>query len=288
MDGRSQYQRPQAMLWSLTAPNTTIQSSTGLLIPDGIEFGANSLSTPSFLILTDDNRGVIDFDADRIEQRQRMINGRMRSFHIADKKKLSSSWDMIPSRSFIGDPLFNTSTGNPNAAYTSSYGQYTTDGGAGGNEMLDWYENNTGPFYVYLAYDKYPDHIKTATVNKLSAESGVSTYTTTTGHKFQVGDVVMIDGLVIIVSGSPLAKVNGLFTITSIPAADKFTVSNPDVTTSGSTITATTNGSAKSRTTFAQYNEVLEMYISNFSYSVQRRGGSNYDFWNISVGLEEV
>jgi hypothetical protein len=38
----------------------------------------------------------------------------------------------------------------------------------------------------------------------------------------------------------------------------------------------------------AQYNQIIEMYITDFSYSVVKRGGTNYDFWNISVTLEEV
>jgi hypothetical protein len=37
-----------------------------------------------------------------------------------------------------------------------------------------------------------------------------------------------------------------------------------------------------------KYNEVVEVFFSDFNYSVQKRGGSNYDFWNISVTLEEV
>jgi hypothetical protein len=37
-----------------------------------------------------------------------------------------------------------------------------------------------------------------------------------------------------------------------------------------------------------QYNQLIEMFISDFSYSVVKRGGNNYDFWNISVALEEV
>jgi hypothetical protein len=30
------------------------------------------------------------------------------------------------------------------------------------------------------------------------------------------------------------------------------------------------------------------MYITSFNYSVEKRGGTNYDFWNISVTLEEA
>jgi hypothetical protein len=37
-----------------------------------------------------------------------------------------------------------------------------------------------------------------------------------------------------------------------------------------------------------RYNQVIEMYISDFSYTVNKRGGTNFDFWDISVSLEEV
>jgi hypothetical protein len=30
------------------------------------------------------------------------------------------------------------------------------------------------------------------------------------------------------------------------------------------------------------------MYFTDFNYTVVKRGGSNFDFWNITVTLEEV
>jgi hypothetical protein len=161
MAGRKKYQRPQAMLW---ADNSGTLVS-GSYIPNGLEIGQNVGSETDeskynqFLILSDDNRSPLSFTTTRIETRERMINGRMRSYHIADKLSLSVSWDMLPSRSYFTLPDFNATTGkSPNSGYGSPSGpdqQYTTDGGAGGVEILDWYENHQGPFWVYLAYDKY-------------------------------------------------------------------------------------------------------------------------------------
>jgi hypothetical protein len=37
-----------------------------------------------------------------------------------------------------------------------------------------------------------------------------------------------------------------------------------------------------------KYSQVVEVFFSDFTYSVEKRGGSNYDFWNISFTLEEV
>lgn len=270
LNGRKQYQRPQGMLWSVNGANTSIQTSTGLLIPDGIEHNANSGLSPSFLILTDDNRSPIDFSIDRIQQRKRMVNGRMRSFHIADKLNLSVSWDMIPSRSFIGDPDFNTTTGTAN--FSASNQKYTTDGGAGGNEILSWYEDHTEPFYVFLAYDKYPNVLKTATITAAIGNGTSTVYTA--NNKFSAGDLVVVNNM-------STSQLNGAYTI-SAANATSFTVSSEY---SGE---VTQSGNATSRNTLAQYNEVVEMQIADFSYSVERRGGSTFDLWSVSVSLEEV
>jgi len=207
MSGRKKYQRPQAMLWSENSGTLV----NGIYVPNGYEVGSTTGSETDestfnqFLILSDDNRQPIDFKPTRIEKRERMINGRMRSYHIADKLTISTSWSMLPSRSFALAPEFNSSTGKPLVKEKNSL-EYTSDGGAGGVELLDWYENHQGSFWVYLAYDKYSNFGKD--------DTGY-------GH-------------------------------------------------------------------LGQYNQLVEMFFSDFSYSVQKRGGSNHDFWNISVTLEEA
>ena len=203
MTGRKKYSRPQAILFSEN-PGTVID---GFYVPTGDEVGQNTLAEKTFIILSDDNRQSLDFKPIRLERRERTINGRMRSYHIADKLELSVSWNMLPSRSFSGNPSFDSS-GLTDGMYGSPDlldSQYTTDGGAGGVELLDWYENHKGPFWVFLSYDKYNEFNDAEKYQKLQ-----------------------------------------------------------------------------------QYNQVVEMYISSFDYSVQKRGGSNFDFWNVSVKLEEA
>jgi hypothetical protein len=203
LTGRRRYARPQAILWS-NNPGTL---SNGLYVPNGIEVGASTQETnpdllDQFIILSDHNRGEMQFNTQRIEQRQRTINGRMRSYHIADKLNMSVSWNMLPSRGYSGLPNFDSTTGvSPNEGSTL---EYTSDGGAGGVELLDWYENHKGPFWMYLAYDKYSNF---------------------TNNKF-----------------GQLAK----------------------------------------------YNQIIEVYFADFSYTVVKRGATNHDLWNISVNLEEV
>ena len=207
LTGRRRYQRPQALLWSEN-PGTL---QDGLYVPTGYEIGADvpeeadEALLDQFIVLSDDNRGELQFNPTRIEQRQRTINGRMRSYHIADKLSMSVSWNNLPSRGFYLPPDFDPTTGASPYKNISNQ-ENTSDGGAGGVELLDWYENHKGPFWMFLAYDKYTN----------------------------------------------FGKDDGAYT--HLP----------------------------------QYNQIMEVYFADFNYTVVKRGGSNFDFWNISVTLEEV
>ncbi len=207
MSGRKKYQRPQAMLWS---ENPGIISPDGKLIPDGLEIGVDPIiavdenSYNQFLILSDDNRTPLEFKPIRIEKRERMINGRMRSYHIADKLTLATSWTMLPSRAYSSYPNFGEN--GTSLMHNKNNLEYTTDGGAGGVDILNWYETHKGPFWVFLSYDKR--------TNFNSQED-------------------------------PYAHL-------------------------------------------PEYSQVIEMFISDFNYSVQKRGGTNHDFWDVSLTLEEV
>lgn len=147
---------------TVTAINTTANSvtytATTLPVAGTVKSlqvsPTTSMLNDQFLILSDHNRSEINISNQRIEQRQRMINGSMRSYHIADKININTSWTLLPSRSFESDPQFNQTTG---ASIYDEFvqDQYTADNGAGGVEMLDWYESHQGPFWVFLSYDKY-------------------------------------------------------------------------------------------------------------------------------------
>ena len=146
--------RPQAILWAdnygtvdtstyinpMSGGSTTLQ----LAVPNGTEF-------TNFIILSDHNRQDLSFKKTRIENRQRMVNGSSRSYHVADKLQFSTSWQNLPSRSFNTDPNFDAS----GVSSVEDLKDYTMDGGAGGVDLLDWYENHKGAFWMLLAYDKY-------------------------------------------------------------------------------------------------------------------------------------
>lgn len=206
LSGRQGYRgRPQGILFA-DNPGTLID---GFYVPDGLEVGTNTEEVDSavlnqFIILSDDNRDPVNMRSDRIEQRQRTINGRMRSYHIADKLTISTAWTMLPSRAYNTLADFSESDGL--SPYKGTSAEYTTDGGAGGVEILDWYNNHQGSFWVYLAYDNYKNF------------------------------------------GSDAASFNNM----------------------------------------NKYNEIVEVFFADFQYSIERRGTSTFDFWNISLSLEEV
>jgi hypothetical protein len=207
LSGRRRYQRPQAMLWSDNAGTL----SNGVYVPVGYEVGtdapdATASEVDQFLIISDHNRQPIEFNPTRIEKRERTINGRMRSYHIADKMTITTSWDNLPSRAYPYVADFEIATGLSPYKGQSPSQEFTVDGGAGGAELLDWYENHKGSFWIFLSYDKYKN--------------------------FEEDE-------------NQFNKLN-------------------------------------------QYSQIMEVYISDFSYSVQKRGGTNMDLWNVSVTLEEV
>lgn len=217
MQGRKRYARPQAMLFAdnpgQIVEDTDPESTTfgeSFYIPLGNEIGAanyNESDLNEFLILSDDNRSPIDFRPNRIETKERMANGRMRSYHIADKFTISTSWNMLPSRAYDLNPDFNTEGTSPSKNINNS--EFTTDGGAGGVELLDWYNKYTGSFWVYLSYDKYSN------------------------FSYEVSN------------------------------DERFLNLN-------------------------KYSQVVEVFFSSFDYSVEKRGGSNYDFWTVNLSLEEA
>jgi hypothetical protein len=186
--GRKKYTRPQAVIFS--------NNSGGIIggVPQII-----GIEGEDFIVLSDHNRSDISFSTNRLENRKRMVNGHMRSYHIANKVNISFSYNLLPSRSFSGEQSFSAS-----GQYVSNLVEYTADGGAGGAELLDWYESNPGSFYVFISYDK-PQSPTGKNYEKL--------------HK---------------------------------------------------------------------YSDVLEVFFSDFSYNVVKRGQTNHDLWDVSIALEEV
>lgn len=81
----------------------------------------NRLTTTKFRRVTEHNRAPLSLNTERIESRQRMSNGTLRKYFIADKLNLSVSWEMIP-----------------------SFRNETVDGGWGAEDLKNFYESAAG------------------------------------------------------------------------------------------------------------------------------------------------
>lgn len=83
--------------------------------------------------VTEHNRSSIDVSPIRIENVKRTANGTARKFFVAEKKRVSVSWDMLPSTTAL-----------------------TVDGGWGATDIKSFYESSAGrgSFQVRLNYAK--------------------------------------------------------------------------------------------------------------------------------------
>ena len=78
--------------------------------------------------ITDHNRAQLTIDVERIEKKQRMANGTLRKYIIADKRTFSTSWSMLPK-------------------LTSQ----TVDGFWGADDIESFYNTVTGSFSLELS-----------------------------------------------------------------------------------------------------------------------------------------
>lgn len=78
--------------------------------------------------ISDHNRSSLSIEVERIERKNRMANGSMRKFVIADKRTFSCSWEMLPKSA-----------------------AKTVDGFWGGSEIENFYNTTPGSFTLTLA-----------------------------------------------------------------------------------------------------------------------------------------
>lgn len=121
--------RPALMIFTEAAP-TVVNANSGQY--DLGTAGSN------YLYLTDDGRSQMQVAIERIEYKKRMINGRMRSYHVADKKTFSVSWKDLPSqKNELSEVRFSG----------------LTTGWASCQEMLTWHTDHPNSFFLNLVYD---------------------------------------------------------------------------------------------------------------------------------------
>jgi len=102
---------------SVVAPGNTYTSAVAT---------RNSLALSSktqlrFRRVTEHNRAPLSLNTERIESGQRMSNGTLRKYFVADKLNINVSWEMIP-----------------------SFRNETVDGGWGAEDLKNFYESAAG------------------------------------------------------------------------------------------------------------------------------------------------
>jgi len=75
----------------------------------------------SYRKVTEHNRSAFDISPIRIETSARMVNGGLRKFWVADKRRISLSWEMLPHTSAL-----------------------TVDGAWGAKDLRDFYYSSAG------------------------------------------------------------------------------------------------------------------------------------------------
>lgn len=123
------YTRPSLIIFSETEP-VNVSGSTDW------NLGLN------YIYLSDDNREPMQVSYERKEYKQRMANGKMRSFYVTDKRSFSTGWSDFPSRRVAqsGAPLGRTGT-------------ITSDKFAAGIDLVNWFNTHNKDFWMLLVYD---------------------------------------------------------------------------------------------------------------------------------------
>jgi len=86
----------------------------------------------TFRKITDHKRSPLTVSIERIENKQRMVDGTLRRYTVAKKRTWSASWDMLPSKNGV-------------AGYLS-----TADGGWAGQDIEAFHNSTDGAFQMQL------------------------------------------------------------------------------------------------------------------------------------------
>jgi len=120
------------------------------------------VNSPDFLSgadlrFSDQGRAPLEVDYERIENRERMANGRMRSKYIADKRTFSLSWEMLPSKTLVNGS------------------NVIMDGGASAADLKAFHESVYNEFTISVYADDRSELLSGAQV--LDPEEVFGTYT---------------------------------------------------------------------------------------------------------------
>jgi hypothetical protein len=207
----------------------------------------------STIKLSEHNRQPASIQHNRIEKTQRMANGTLRKFFVADKKSINVSWNILP-----------------------SFSTFTVDGGYGAMDIKSFYDgfaakasgalSGTSNFDVTLRYSS-PSNI-----TNVSGDGTTITYTA--ANNFSTGDKVTIYGV------NPSAYNLSNATIASA-SSSQFTITN------AATGSFVSGGQAFKTETFNMIFtscsfELVKRNVKEVS------GDTAQEFWNVSLSMDEV
>ena len=207
----------------------------------------------STIKLSEHNRQPISIQTNRIEKQQRMSNGTLRKFFIADKKSISISWNMLP-----------------------SFSTFTADGGYGAMDIKSFYEGSaskaSGALSGKSLFDVTIRYGGPSNITNISSNGTTVTYTS--ANNFSTGNIISLYG------NNPSA-----YNLSNVPVASatssQFTVTNA---ASGSFVSG---GEAFKTETFSMIFtscsfEVVKRNVKEVSTDTAQ------EFWNVSLSMEEV
>lgn len=205
------------------------------------------------LKLSEHNRQPVSISKNRIEKTQRMSNGSMRKFFIADKENINITWDMLP-----------------------SFSTFTVDGGYGAVDIKSFYEGSaskaSGALSGQNSFDVTIRYGSPYLITGISSNG--TTVTFTAANDFVTGDTISIYGV------SPSGYNLSNATIASATSS-QFTITN---STTGSFVSGGTAYKTKTKTmifTSASF-DIVKRNVK------QATTDKAQEFWNVSISMEEV
>jgi hypothetical protein len=207
-------------------------------------------------LITDHNRSELSITTDRIETRNRMANGTLRVNHIANKTRLATSWDMVPSND-----------------------SRTVDGNRGAQYLRALYDQLCGkPVTVIVTSKSLGSEGTAKSITAVSSAGNSLKSIASTSHGFVVGDIIKITGF----TGTN-APLNEIVVVTA-KDTNNFTYESYVVYP-----TSYSTGQSPVAKKLTESNSVTKrMVFATFETSVVKRSSGGFDLVNMSVELEEV
>ena len=309
---RTKWQRPQLMVWS---HNEGVFGNSGSTQGNAYPWGREG---QDFIITSDHNRSALSVDQLRIENRMRMVGGNMRSYYTGQKVTLNCSWNLLPSRAYQRSVMVGEKTtphsqwpyGQPQQIVTKEWTdeEFFARLVASDNTSAMWNVGiqNAGffEFNVYRSGEATPIFTFDSFANSLEPDNSFNyVYTRQNNEKSVALRFVMVGGTwgntkeynVTVDFSWEAQKLNAMpiseFTADGgAGGADLLTwyreTHGPFWVFLSYDNYPNFEGNTEIWNQFNKYSDRYMMYFTSFNYSVEKRG--LYDFWNVSVSLEEA